>query len=61
MWKTRDTGLIPGLRRSPGRGHEPTSVFSPGKFHGQRKPKDYNSCCLKASDTTEHMQAQCVT
>ena len=34
----RDTGLIPGLGRSPGRRRawQPTPVFLPGKFHGQR-------------------------
>ena len=28
MWKTRDTGLIPRLRRSPGRGHENLLQYS---------------------------------
>ena len=33
----RDTGSIPGWGRSPGGGHgNPTPVFLPGKFHGQR-------------------------
>ena len=32
-----DTGSIPGLGRSPGGGKwQPTPVFLPGKFHGQR-------------------------
>ena len=33
----RDTGFIPGLGKSPGIGKwQPTSVFLPGKSHGQR-------------------------
>ena len=32
-----DTGLIPGLERSPGEGNSNlTPVFLPGKSHGQR-------------------------
>ena len=31
----RDTGLIPGSRRSPG-GEHGTPVFLPGESHGQR-------------------------
>ena len=32
-----DPGSIPGLGRSPGEGHgNPTPVFLPGEFHGQR-------------------------
>ena len=33
----RDSGSIPGLGRSPGgRAWQPTPVFLPGEFHGQR-------------------------
>ena len=33
----RDVGLIPGLGRSPGEGNgNPTLVFLPGEFNGQR-------------------------
>ena len=33
----RDVGSIPGSGRSPGVGNgQPTSVFLPGKFHGQK-------------------------
>ena len=34
----RDAGSIPGSGRSPGgrRAWQPTPVFLPGKFHGQR-------------------------
>ena len=32
-----DVGFILGLRRSPGEGNgNPTPVFLPGEFHGQR-------------------------
>ena len=33
---TRDAGLIPGLGRSPRRAWQPTPIFLPGEFHGQR-------------------------
>ena len=38
----RDTGSIPGLGRSPGEGHEVTSVFLPGESHGQRRLVGYS-------------------
>ena len=31
-----EPGLIRGLGRSPGRTWQPTPVFFPGEFHGQR-------------------------
>ena len=37
----RDEGLIPELGRSPGAGWQPTPVFLPGKFHGQRRLVGY--------------------
>ena len=42
--RARDTGLIPGLGRVPevGNGRQPTPVFLPGKFHGQRSRAGYN-------------------
>ena len=42
--RARDTGLIPGLRRvsEVGNGRQPTPVFLPGKFHGQRSLAGYN-------------------
>ena len=37
-----DLGLIPGLGRSPGGGAwQPTPVFLPGEFHGQRNLAGY--------------------
>ena len=39
----RDAGLIPGLGRSPGGGHgNPTSVFLPAEFCGQRSLAGYS-------------------
>ena len=49
-----DTGLIPGSERSPGGGKwQPTLVFLPGEFHGQRSLVGYSPWGLKESDTTE--------
>ena len=51
----RDTGLIPGLGRSPSRkAWQPTPVFLPGESHGQRRLAGYSPCGHKESDTTEH-------
>ena len=50
-----DVGLIPGSRRSPGRGkQQPTPVFLPGKSHEQRSLAGYSPWGCKVSDTTEH-------
>ena len=39
----RDMVLIPGLGRSPGEGHgNPTPVFLPREFHGQRSLAGYS-------------------
>ena len=46
MW---ETGLIPGLGRSPGEGSSyPPAVFWPGEFHGLCSPRGH-----KESDVTE--------
>ena len=45
---TRDSGLIPGLKRSPGVGN----VSLPEKLHGQRSPVGYSARGCKESDTT---------
>ena len=51
---TRDTGSIPGSRRSfGGRIGNPTPVFLPGKFHGQRILVGYSPWSHKESDTIE--------
>ena len=39
---TRDVDSIPGSGRSRGVGKEPTPVFLPGKFHGQRSLVSYS-------------------
>ena len=50
---TRNVGLIPS--RDPfsfwRRKWQPTSVFWPGKSHGQRSLAGYNPWCLKQLDT----------
>ena len=38
----RGTGLILESERSPGVGKQPTSVFLPGKFHGQSSLAGYS-------------------
>ena len=49
-----DLGLIPGLGRSPGGGHgNPTPVFLPGEFQGQRNLVGYGPWGHKKSNTTE--------
>ena len=48
----RDAGSIPGLGRSPGRGHwRPTLVFLPGESHGQRSLVGYSPRGCTESDT----------
>ena len=50
----RDLGSIPGSGRSPGGGKwQPTPVFLPGKFHGQRSLLGYSPWGLKELDMTE--------
>ena len=54
-------GSISGSRRSPGvKKWQSTSVFLPGKFHGQRSLVGYSPWGHKESDMTEHkcMNAQ---
>ena len=46
-----DLGSIPGLGRSLG---QPTLVFLPGEFHGQRSLAGYSPWGRKELDTTEH-------
>ena len=50
----RDEGLIPEVRKIPWRrAWQPTPVFSPGEFHGQRSLVGYSPWGCKESDTTE--------
>ena len=52
----RDTGLIPGLGRSPGGGKGyPTLGFLPGKSNGQKSLVGYSPWDRKELDTTERL------
>ena len=53
---TGDVGSILGLGRR--RKWQPTSVFLPGKFHGQRSLVGYNPWGHKESDPTEHTHSR---
>jgi len=49
-----DPGLIPGLGRFPWRREwQPTPVFLPGEFHGQRSLVGYSPWSHKESDRAE--------
>ena len=51
-----DLGLIPGLGRSPGRGHgNPLQYSSLESPHGQRTLVGYHPCSHKELDTTEQL------
>ena len=49
-----DVGSIPGPGRCPRRKWQPTPVFLPGKFHGQRSLVGYSPWGCKELDTTGH-------
>ena len=51
---TGDVGLISGSGRSP-RKWLPTSVFLPGKFHGQRNMVGYSPLGHKELDMTQQL------
>ena len=46
-------GLVPRSGKSPG-GGQPTPIFLPGKFHGQRSLMGYSPWGYKESDMPEH-------
>ena len=48
-----DPGSIPGQEDSLEGAWQPTLVFLPGEFHGQRSLVGYGPCGCKESDTTE--------
>ena len=51
----RKVDSVTGSGRSPGEGKwQPTPVFLPGKFHGQRRWGGYSPWGHKESDITEH-------
>ena len=55
----RDSGSIPGSGRSTGgRAWQPTPVFLPGKFPGQRSPAGYNLWGRRESDATERLSTR---
>ena len=51
-----DPGSVPWSGRSPGGGNwQPTPVFLPGQYHGQRSQAGYSLWVHKESDTTEQL------
>ena len=51
-----DLGSIPGLGKSPWRrAWQPTPVFLPGEFHGQRSLAGYSPWGHKELDMTEQL------
>ena len=49
-----DMGFIPGSGRCPGEGEwQPSPIFLPGEFHGQRNLAGYSPWGCKESDMTE--------
>ena len=59
---TRDSGSISGSGRFPwSRKWQPTSVFLPGKFNGQRNIGWYSPWGHKESDRTEHVHTHTCT
>ena len=51
---TRDSGLIPGSGRSPGRGNVNSSSILAGEITCLEEPSGLLSMGCKESDTTEH-------
>ena len=55
----RDVGFNPWVGKIPWRRKwEPTPVFLPGEFHGQRSLVGYSPWGCKESDTTERLNTQ---
>ena len=53
---TRVMNSIPGVRKIPwNRKQQPTPVFLPGKFYGQRSLSGHSSWGHKKSETTEQL------
>ena len=50
-----DPGSIPGSKRSLEKGMEPTPVFLPGEFHGQRSLACYSPLGSAELDTSERL------
>ena len=49
------TCILAATKSSRRRAWQPTPVFLPGEFHGQRSQVDYSPWGLKESDTTERL------
>ena len=56
--KAGDAGSILGWEDSWRRARQPTPVFLPGEFHGQRNLTSYSPWGCKELDMTEHTHAQ---
>ena len=57
-----DTGSIPGLGRSPCKGKwQPTPVFLPGEFYGQRNLAGYSPWDNKELDMTKQLTQHCIS
>ena len=55
VYNAGDPGSIPGLGRSPGEGNgNPTPVFLPGEFHGQRSLAGYSPWGCKSRTQLSH-------
>ena len=52
----RDTGLIPGSGKSPGRGNGNPVEYSPGKCHRQRRLVGHSTWGLKDTQLSAHTQ-----
>ena len=50
--------LLSGRKEGWRRKWQPTLVFLPGKFHGQRRLEGYSTWGCKESDMTEHMHRE---
>ena len=53
---SRDLGSISGSESLWSRKWQPTPVFAPEKFHGQRSLVGYSPCGREELDMTEHME-----
>ena len=53
----RDAGSIPGWGIPWTSNWQPTPMFSPGEFHGQRSLVGYSPWGCKVFDMTEHTRA----
>ena len=60
-WNAGDPGINPWVKKIPWRREwQPTAVFLPGEFHGQRSLVGCNPLGHKESDTTEWLSPQVV-